>query len=465
MSRNIHVQHQRSSSTGSHGLLFGIGAAAGPHHVINHHAPITHQISSPSTDPLTDEDEDSIGLEDTEALELKGTLSKWTNYIHGWQDRYFSLKEGTLVYYKSQLETDFGCRGAITIDKATIKSHDLDEMRFDVSVSDCVWYLRATSIEDRQRWIDALEVAKRRQHPALDHHSGSQTIGRYDSAMSLSSTSSVRKSAQPLKEKLAEMETFKDILSQQIDKLGAHIDLQSQVRSREYEDSSDFDESNQSITKRVNNHESAERLDFRAEAITFKATANGILFSLANCIETLSRSEETWRKKLEKEQIARKRAEELYRKAIEEAEPVKPETPSKPSQMGIMKSPDYEEGPNSQIGEDEFFDAVETALDKLQEEQELRDKLKELGAKSSEVASTSASEAMNHPLWDTIDSVTNEQLHYARLQVGQDSIWELFAEDGEMKMYKREEEIDGMVIDPLKALHQVTGKIRSERDI
>ena len=57
-----------------------------------------------------------------------------------------------------------------------------------------------------------------------------------------------------------------------------------------------------------------------------------------------------------------------------------------------------------------------------------------------------------------IDSVTNEQLHYARLQVGQeDSIWELFAEDGEMKMYKREEEIDGMVVDPLKALHQVKG--------
>ena len=147
---------------------------------------------------------------------------------------------------------------------------------------------------------------------------------------------------------------------------------------------------------------------------------------------------------------------------IEEAEvPVKAETsPASRSQMVIMKSPDYEEGPNSQIGEDEFFDAVETALDKLQEEQELRDKLKQIGEKSSSVvsSSTSSSAAVNHPLWDTIDGVTNEQLHYARLQVGlQDSVWELFAEDGEMKMYKREEEVDGMVIDPLKALHQVKG--------
>ncbi len=36
-------------------------------------------------------------------------------------------------------------------------------------------------------------------------------------------------------------------------------------------------------------------------------------------------------------------------------------------------------------------------------------------------------------------------------------MWELFAEEGEMKMYKREEEVDGLVVDPLKAIHQVSG--------
>ena len=172
------------------------------------------------------------------------------------------------MYYKSQLETDFGCRGAITIDKATVKTHDLDEMRFDVSVSDCVWYLRATSIEDRQRWIDALEVAKRRSHHinVLDGHSGSQTIGRYDSAMSLSSTSSVRKSTQPLKEKLAEMETFKDILSQQIDKLGTHIEMYG--NNQESCDLSEADEIDSNLKR---NADSGEKIDFRAESITFKA--------------------------------------------------------------------------------------------------------------------------------------------------------------------------------------------------
>lgn len=39
----------------------------------------------------------------------------------------------------------------------------------------------------------------------------------------------------------------------------------------------------------------------------------------------------------------------------------------------------------------------------------------------------------------------------------QEGVWEVFAEEGEMKMYKREEEVDGMVVDPLKAIHQVSG--------
>jgi collagen type IV alpha-3-binding protein len=49
-----------------------------------------------------------------------------------------------------------------------------------------------------------------------------------------------------------------------------------------------------------------------------------------------------------------------------------------------------------------------------------------------------------------------EQLRYARLGVGEGG-WQLFAEDGEMKMYKREEEVNGMVVDPLKACHVVRG--------
>uniref|UniRef100_A0A8B9BIR0 PH domain-containing protein n=1 Tax=Anser brachyrhynchus TaxID=132585 RepID=A0A8B9BIR0_9AVES len=41
----------------------------------------------------------------------------WTNYIHGWQDRWVVLKTNMLSYYKSEDETEYGCRGSICLTK------------------------------------------------------------------------------------------------------------------------------------------------------------------------------------------------------------------------------------------------------------------------------------------------------------------------------------------------------------
>lgn len=61
-------------------------------------------------------------------------------------------------------------------------------------------------------------------------------------------------------------------------------------------------------------------------------------------------------------------------------------------------------------------------------------------------------------MFGQIDEICTKQLHYARQGVGADGNgWQLFADEGEMKMYRREEEIDGMVVDPLKACHVVKG--------
>lgn len=70
-------------------------------------------------------DDQSSDESDTESqIELHGILQKWTNYIHGWQDRYIVLKNGTLSYYKSEQESGYGCRGALSLAKATIKVGD-----------------------------------------------------------------------------------------------------------------------------------------------------------------------------------------------------------------------------------------------------------------------------------------------------------------------------------------------------
>jgi len=100
--------------------------------------------------------------------------------------------------------------------------------------------------------------------------------------------------------------------------------------------------------------------------------------------------------------------------------------------------------------DEEFYDAVELGLDRLDQEEEFRARLKEIEPLSSGLP------RQFHPLNSEIDRITMEQLHYARLPVGEGG-WELFAEDGEMRMYKREEEVDGLVMDPLKAVHTVKG--------
>lgn len=73
-------------------------------------------------DPVSDEEEessDSASL--VESSDLKGALQKWTNYIHGWQERYIVVSGRNLMYYKSENESGFGCRGSIALSKATIK--------------------------------------------------------------------------------------------------------------------------------------------------------------------------------------------------------------------------------------------------------------------------------------------------------------------------------------------------------
>lgn len=385
--------------------------------------------------------DDHISTDDSDSesnnAELTGVLSKWTNYIHGWQDRYIVLKNGTLSYYKSEHDQGFGCRGAISIFKANIKPHEFDECRFDVSVNDSVWYLRAESVEDKQRWVDALESHKAES----GYGTGSEnSLKRHGSTVSLQSTTlstasggSFKRSCRGLKEKLAEMETFKDILCRQIDTLQHYFDTCAERSGRKQDVASDL-----------------PVVDFKGEAITFRATTAGVLETLAHCIDLVSQREESWRKRLEREVDRRRKAESLAKTTLEQLQIIRTTHPG----------PDLEEGPHSTLQDDEFYDAVESGLDKVDEECEFRERLK---SNKSLTPKPSISQVNMHPLWTEIEQVVNEQVAFARLGVGEigpgssDSTWQLFAEDGEMRMYRREVEFDGMVVDPLKACHVVKG--------
>uniref|UniRef100_A0A8C6X6U3 Ceramide transfer protein n=1 Tax=Naja naja TaxID=35670 RepID=A0A8C6X6U3_NAJNA len=408
-------------------------------------------------------------------VEFCGGLSKWTNYIHGWQDRWVVLKNNILSYYKSEDEREYGCRGSIFLSKAVITPHEFDECRFDISVNDSVWYLRAQDLDHRHQWIDAIEQHKTESgygsESSLRRHGSMASLVSGASGYSATSTSSFKK-GHSLREKLAEMETFRDILCRQVDTLQKYFDACADAVSKDelqrdkvVEDDEDDFPTTRSDGEFLHTNGSKEKwfphvtpkgingIDFKGEAITFKATTAGILATLSHCIELMVKREESWQKRLDKEVEKRRRIEEAYKNAMTELK--------KKSHFG---GPDYEEGPNSLINEEEFFDAVEAALDRQDkiEEQSQSEKVR-LHWPTSLPPGDAFSGVGNHRFvqkvrcFQNVEEMVQNHMTYSLQDVGGDANWQLVVEEGEMKVYRREVEENGIVLDPLKATHAVKG--------
>nr|XP_043868738.1 ceramide transfer protein-like isoform X4 [Solea senegalensis] len=402
--------------------------------------------------------------------DLSGVLSKWTNYIHGWQDRWVVLKNNTLSYYKSQDETEYGCRGSLCLSKAVITPHEFDECRLDISVNDSVWYLRAQDPEHRHQWIDSIELHRADSgygsESSLRRHGSMLSLTSATSGFSATSTSSFKKGHR-LREKLAEMETFRDILCRQVDTLQKYFDSCSDAVSKDElqrdkvveDDEDDFPNTRSDGEFLHNNNGSKEKLfqslipkgiigiDFKGEAITFKATTAGILATLSHCIDLMVKREDCWQKRLDKEMEKRRRIEESYKSALNELK--------KKSHFG---GPDYEEGPNSLINEDEFFDAVEAALDRQDKIEERCQTEKTRIQRSSPVPLVDVhSNTGSHRFSNKVEEMVQNHMTYSLQDVGGDANWQLVVEEGEMKVYRREVEENGIVLDPLKATHSVKG--------
>ncbi|XP_075885650.1 ceramide transfer protein-like isoform X4 [Nelusetta ayraudi] len=423
-------------------------------------------------------------------VDLSGVLSKWTNYIHGWQDRWVVLKNNTLSYYKSQDETEYGCRGSLCLSKAVITPHEFDECRLDISVNDSVWYLRAQDPEHRQQWIESIELHRsiregRREKgvqgtiiippPLADSGYGSESsLRRHGSMLSLTSatsgysatsTSSFKK-GHSLREKLAEMETFRDILCRQVDTLQKYFDGCADAESKDelqrdkiVEDDEDDFPSTRTDGEFLHGNGSKEKLfqsltpkgingiDFKGEAITFKATTAGILATLSHCIDLMVKREDSWQRRLEKEMDKRRRIEDSCKSALNDLK--------KKSHFG---GPDYEEGPNSLINEDEFFDAVEAALDRQDKIEEQCQTEKTRIQRCSPVPPGDVySSSGAHRFSDKVEEMVQNHMTYSLQDMGGDANWQLVVEEGEMKVYRREVEENGIVLDPLKATHSVRG--------
>ncbi|XP_005722467.1 collagen type IV alpha-3-binding protein [Pundamilia nyererei] len=406
-------------------------------------------MSEKSSSSSSDEDVDP---ESGQPHELGGVLSKWTNYIHGWQDRWVVLKNNTLSYYKSEDEREYGCRGSLCLSKAVITPHEFDECRFDVSVNDSVWYLRAEDPEHRLQWIESIEL-----HKAESGYGSETSLRRHGSMLSLTSAASALSSTST--------SSFKYEIEDDDD------DFPTSARP-----DSEYNHNNNGSKEKLFSPASPKGIngiDFKGEAITFKATTAGILSTLSHCIELMTKREDSWQKRLDKELEKRRKVEDAYKSAVNELK--------KKSHYG---GPDYEEGPNSLINEEEFFDAVEAALDRQDkiEEQCQSEKVRKprlTMASPSDAYSTigthrfankpyshssslssieliSASDDI-HRFSPQVEETVQNHMAYSIQEEGGGANWQLVAEEGAMKVYRREVEENGIVLDPLKATHAVKG--------
>ncbi|EDV26993.1 uncharacterized protein TRIADDRAFT_22163 [Trichoplax adhaerens] len=413
---------------------------------------------------------------------MQGTLSKWTNYIHGWQDRWFILRDGTLAYFKSESELSIGCRGSISIRSAAVECHEFDDCRFDVSISDQVYYLRAKSKEERQRWIDALETSREASPDVgetnLRRQGSMMSISSYTS-LSTASTSSTKRDKN-LKEKLLEMETYREILCRQVDTLQRFFDkcsdavVEAEHKIEEFKrnepDMADSLRPPSEDIRMANSIDEKERIDaitalellksgidFKGESITFKATTAGILATLSHCIDLMLTREDKWRKRLEREMEKRRRLQQEYKQVLEDAR-----------KRALAAGPDYQEGPNCMMTDEEFFDAVETALDKegteLNEQNDIdfynpddskatlmREVIKLIDVYMKCLLAL----LIDGRIIMSMDSKVSEYVSCVREEINEE--WNLVHEDNEMKVYRRELEIDGVALDPLRAQHIVDG--------
>uniref|UniRef100_A0A3Q2ZUS7 Oxysterol-binding protein n=1 Tax=Kryptolebias marmoratus TaxID=37003 RepID=A0A3Q2ZUS7_KRYMA len=147
--RNIGTRSERGTETPQIGMALGT----------NENAPDPGKKAGEIVAAKSREAAGSLSPTPTPGDTYKGWLFKWTNYIKGYQRRWFVLSNGLLSYYRTQAEMGHTCRGTINLATANIAVED--SCNFVISNGGAqTYHLKASSEVERQRWITALELAK-----------------------------------------------------------------------------------------------------------------------------------------------------------------------------------------------------------------------------------------------------------------------------------------------------------------
>uniref|UniRef100_A0A8C6WSN3 Oxysterol-binding protein n=1 Tax=Neogobius melanostomus TaxID=47308 RepID=A0A8C6WSN3_9GOBI len=225
----------------------------------------------------------------------KGWVFKWTNYIKGYQRRWFVLSNGLLSYYRTQAEMGHTCRGTINLATATITVDDA--CNFVISNGGAqTYHLKASCEVERQRWITALELAKAK---AADMQQESDDSGDDFSPSShpaipgqgsASQNSEVQSALRTLGSKVEDLSTCNDLISKHGSALQRSLSELDSLRL-----SGEAGDKIRQVTER---------------ATLFRITSNAMINACRDFLALAQAHSKRWQKALQAEREQRVRLEE-----------------------------------------------------------------------------------------------------------------------------------------------------------
>ncbi|XP_034016456.1 oxysterol-binding protein-related protein 10 isoform X2 [Thalassophryne amazonica] len=148
----------------------------------------------------------STNLQQARKRQLEGVLSKYTNLIQGWQNRYFVLDPelGQLQYFVNEQGKNQKPRGSLPlIGASVIPSDEAPHMFIVNSVNGELYKLRASDAKEQQFWMNQLQAcarrhsdsnAKVRKLKSSDEHLGVERAGGGQETLVMSQAEGQQKS-------------------------------------------------------------------------------------------------------------------------------------------------------------------------------------------------------------------------------------------------------------------------------
>jgi len=285
--------------------------------------------------------------------ETKGWLFKWTNYIKGYQKRWFVLQNGLLSYYRNQAEMAHTCRGTISLHGAIIHTEQYS-CNFVVSNGGGTqtFHLKAASEVERQKWVTALELAKSKAIQLMESDDEEENDG-FPVEIDKQELSSAVKM---MGARLEELKTCNDL----IEKHGQAL----QRSVQDVESVSKLDNQQNLVDTQL-----APKLKILTERATLlKITSNAMLNACAQFMELTQTQGRKWQRLLSHEREQRLRLEEMVEQLAKQHSRLEHQCKNKNTQNSsemssatkrVVQEDSRVESNSNSDDEDEFEDAKE----------------------------------------------------------------------------------------------------------